>query len=97
MKFKKTDLVAMLYDGDESVLKRIEGKITDTSRWSVNYSVIFQDVKTGKYYSSYYSEGATEMQEESAYEYDGKEIECSEVVEETVKVKQWVSKEEENE
>ena len=93
MKFKRANLVAMLYAGDESVLKRVEGKIIDTSRWSVIYSVVFQDVKTGKYYLSSYSEGATEMQEESAYEYDGDEIECTEVIEKTTEVKQWVPKE----
>lgn len=93
MKFKKTDLISMLYDGDESVLKKIEGKITDTSKWSIIYSVIFQCVETGKHYSSIYSEGATEMQEDSAYEYEGEEIECTEVIGRYIEVKQWVPKE----
>lgn len=94
MKFKRTDLIAMLYDGDESILKKIEGKIIDTSRWSILYSVIFQCIETGKYYCSGYSEGATESQDESAYEHEGEEIECQEVIEKTVEVKQWVPKQE---
>ncbi len=91
MKFKKTDLIAMLYNGDESILKKTEDKIVHTSRWSVIHSVIFQDVETEKYYSSSYSVGATEMQEESAYKYDDDEVECQEVIEKTIEIKQWFS------
>lgn len=93
MKFNKTDLQDMVYEENEEVLKRIKEETIGSSRWSVSHSVIFQDVKTGKYYSSSYSVGATEMQDESAYEYAGDEIECPEVIEKLVEVKQWVLKE----
>ena len=33
-----------------------------------------------KFYTSTYSEGATEMQDEYPYEYDGDEVECKEVI-----------------
>lgn len=63
----------------------LEDKIVDTSRWSIHHSIIFED--QGKFYKTYYSEGATEMQDESPWEYDN-EIECTEVhiVEKLVKV-----------
>lgn len=43
-------------------------EITDQSRWSVHHRIIFP--YQGKFYEAYYSEGATEMQDESAWEYD---------------------------
>ena len=63
----------------------LEDKIVDTSRWSVHHEIIFAD--QGKFYKTYYSEGATEMQDERPWEYDN-EIECTEVhiIEKLVKV-----------
>lgn len=78
MKFKKQDLQDMVYE-DDGPLKRVEDKITDTSRWSVMHEVIFKDTATGKHYKSFYSVGATEQQDEAAYEYANKEEECFEV------------------
>ncbi|MDD4779099.1 MAG: hypothetical protein PHT02_00650 [Tissierellia bacterium] len=63
----------------------IEDNITDTSRWSIHHTIIFEH--EGKYYRTHYSEGATEMQDERPWEYDN-EVECTEVhqVEKVVKV-----------
>lgn len=65
-------------------------EITDTSRWSIHHRIIFS--YQGKFYQAYYSEGATEMQDESPWEYED-EIECVEVELKEVKVKKWVIKE----
>jgi hypothetical protein len=71
---------------DVDVAEIVVDKITDTTRWSNHYYCVF---KLGdKYYSTHYSEGATEMQDESPYEYDGEWVEVDEVkpVEKTVVV-----------
>ena len=63
----------------------LEDKITGHGRWSVQHEIIFED--NGKYYSTGYSEGATEMQPDEPWEYDD-QVECVEVhqVERLVKV-----------
>lgn len=55
----------------------IEDNIVDTSRWSEIHEVVFKH--QGKFYRTDYSCGATEMQDESPFEYDDDEIECTEV------------------
>lgn len=62
-------------------------EITDTSRWSIHHRIIFAYQE--KFWETYYSEGATEMQDESPWEYED-EVECSEVELKEVKVKKWV-------
>jgi hypothetical protein len=64
----------------------LEDNIVDTSRWSIHHEIIFEH--EGKYYKTYYSEGATEMQDERPWEYD-KEIECTEVHQVDKVVKVW--------
>jgi len=76
MKFKKEFLQDMVWeDNDET--KLIEDKITDTTRWSVLHTVVFAYKDT--FYRSHYSCGATENQDESPYENDAEDIECTEV------------------
>jgi len=65
----------------------IKDDIVDTSRWSIHREIIF--AYEGKFYRTYYSEGATEMQDERPWEYET-EIECIEVELKEVKVKKWV-------
>ena len=62
-------------------------EITDTSRWSVHHRIVFKH--DDKFYETYYSEGATEMQDESAWEYDD-EVECDEVELKEVTVVKWI-------
>lgn len=57
--------------------KTIYNRVTGTSRWSIDYERVFEH--EGKYYLTTYSVGATEQQDERAYEYDPDEIECVEV------------------
>jgi len=94
MKFKKDDLYNLVTDNDdvEGMTLVDEPKIIDTSRWSIIYSAIF--LHDGKYYETTYSCGATEMQDESPYEYGPDEIECTEVapVTKTITVYEKVKK-----
>ena len=46
-------------------------------RWSIYYKMVFS--YDGKYFMTKYSRGATEMQDEEPFEYDGDEIDCIEV------------------
>lgn len=48
----------------------VSDTICDISRWSVHHDCILFDAETGKYYDASYSEGATEMQDESPFEYE---------------------------
>ena len=75
---------------DESVeYVIIDEKIVDTDRWSIQYEVIFKNLKTGKYYRTYWQRGATEMQDEQPFEYDKDDVSCNEVELVEVMVKQW--------
>lgn len=67
----------------------IKDTITDTSRWSIYHEIVFEH--DGKFYMTDYSEGATEMQDESPWEYEN-EVECVEVELKEVKVVKWVAK-----
>lgn len=65
-------------------------EITHVSRWSVHHRIVF--AYQGRFWETYYSVGATEIQEESPWEYDDV-VECVEVELKEVKVKKWVAKE----
>ena len=65
----------------------IHDEIVDTGRWSIHHRIVFQD--NGKFYSTHYSVGATESQDERPWEYDN-EVECSEVELKEVIVKKWI-------
>lgn len=62
----------------------ISTDITDHTRWTVVHRRIFKF--ENKFYQTIFQVGATESQDEQAYEYDDDEIECEEVfpVEKTV-------------
>lgn len=68
----------------------IEKEVSDTSRWSINYDCIFK--LDGKFYRTYFSEGATESQDESAFQYDNDWVEVDEVEPKEVKVIRYVKK-----
>lgn len=77
--FKKADLLSLV-DGEEcDTLEKMAGDITGTSRWSVEYSLIFKEKASGKFYEAHYSRGATEQQDERPFEHDGDAIACVEV------------------
>lgn len=72
--------------GDHEDFNEVEINITDTSRWSILYEGVFKHLPTGKFYSTDWSVGATESQDERAFEYDD-EVELVEVEETQVMVK----------
>lgn len=93
MKFSKeilrdlcTSRIGETIDG----LTLVQNEFLESSRWSLHYTMIFKNEADGKFYLSGYSEGATESQDESPYEYDGDEIECFEVVPQEVTVTKYV-------
>lgn len=63
----------------------IKNEIYDTSRWSIHHKIIFS--YNDKFYSTTYSVGATEYQDESPWQNE-EDVECQEVklVEKTIKV-----------
>lgn len=65
----------------------IEDEIVDNGRWSIFHRCIFED--DGKFYETHYSVGATEEQDEGAWEYEDN-IKCTEVELKEVKVKKWI-------
>ena len=91
MKFSRKFLQNLAYEEhDEAIVKLIEDEVCDHSRWSVIHSMIFKVLATGKYYCTSYSVGATEYQDEGAYEYSSAEIECTEVIPKKIEVIQYV-------
>lgn len=58
--------------------KIISDSISETSRWSEHHDLIIQAPDDGKFYSLFYSQGLTEYQDESPWEYDT-EVEATEV------------------
>ena len=74
-KFPKQFMLDMLWDESDDA-EVIEDKITDNGRWSIHHKLIFKH--KDKFYSTGYSVGATEMQDEGPWE-DEDEVECTEV------------------
>lgn len=77
--YPKTTLQDLLWEEETDELVIKENELYDTSRWSLLYQLVFLDKTTGKFYSTCYSCGATECQDESPFEYEGDTIECTEV------------------
>ena len=73
----KRDWMIDVLNGDTEDTEVILDKIYDTSRWSIRSELVFKF--ENKFYHTCYSRGATEQQDESPWEYDGEDIECSEV------------------
>jgi len=65
----------------------VENEIVDTSRWSIHYRLIFKWID-GKFYETSYRVGATENQDEHAWEYE-EEVSCVEVAQVEKVVKVW--------
>ncbi len=95
MKFKKEDLKELLYcrigEENDDGFTLIEDEMTEHNRWSISHSIVFK--YDGKYYSSWYTVGATEYQDERPWEYEPDEIECDEVVPKEKTIMVYVPKE----
>jgi len=70
------DFMFDVIDNESNNAELISDEIIDTTRWSIIHRIIFK--KDNKYYSTTYSEGATEYQDEAPWEYDDM-VECREV------------------
>lgn len=89
--FSKETLQNLVYeDYNTNEFKVISDDIVDTSRWSEIHEMIFQDKGDGKFYRTNYSQGLTECQDESPYEYDSDMIEVDQVVPKEVTVIKYV-------
>ena len=78
-------------DGDHKDWKTVGGtkKMVDQSRWSIVSEAVFEHTPTKKFYSMFWSMGATEQQDELPFEYD--EPVLTEVELKEVTVKKWVA------
>ena len=54
---------------DNPNYKTISKTVVDNTRWSIIHDIVVQRVTDGKFFSSSYSTGATEQQDEAPYEY----------------------------
>ena len=80
MKFDKEFLQELANeDHDDGVVEVINTELVDASRWSLIYLQVFKIKDTGKYYRTSFRTAATEIQDETPYEYKGDLIECEEV------------------
>ena len=77
--FTKEDLQSLVGGEECEGLEVVVDRIIYTSRWSVNYELVFKAKASGKFYTVHYSRGATEQQDERPFEYDGDAIACVEV------------------
>jgi len=59
--------IALGYSED---FKVIVTEVVETCRWTILYEVVVQRISDGAFFSSSYNKGATEYQDQSAYEYD---------------------------
>ena len=55
--------------GDLDGFDLVEDKLVDTTRWSEIHEVVIKRESDGKFFMDSYSVGATEMQDESPWEY----------------------------
>jgi hypothetical protein len=93
MKFNKEVLADVAYDDCPDGFEKVEDTIVETTRWAILHSMVFKF--EDKFYRSLYRKGATEMQDEQPYEYDGDGegmVECAEVIQVEKTVKVWVDK-----
>ena len=87
----KEELILAL-SGDSERIEVLKDSLIDSSRWSLIYEVIFLDGEDGKTWSTTYTTGATENQDQGPFEYDDEmvpciEMEAAKIVVETYKVK----------
>lgn len=76
----------MIVYGDDSRFSEIEDVIVGHSRWSVDKRIVVKRESDGKFFESCYSIGATESQDQVAYEYDDPKFTEVFAVEKTITV-----------
>lgn len=68
-----------------------EPEIYETDRWTLSYYGVFIHVESGRVFSTCWRVGATEMQDEHAFEYDAPVL--TEMVRKTITKEVWTDKE----
>jgi hypothetical protein len=66
----KAEEARLIAYGDHELFEDVTSEITDTTRWSVCYGKIAKRIFDGKFFKLNYEVGATEMQDESPYEWE---------------------------
>ena len=94
MKLTGEEARAVVWDETDDWEPVSSKEIINTSRWSLGVGRVFKHIPTNKFYMFYWSEGATEQQEESPFEYENF-YSPQKVVEKEVVVKKWVGVESE--
>lgn len=86
MNFRKEDLINLVEENYKGEIEVMQIELVDTTRWSIVYSLVLKF--KNRFYQTSFTRGATENQDESPFEYEDDEIDCSEVtrVEKTVTV-----------
>ena len=69
LQIEKEDAEGLAYgDYDETIYEVISNKIISKSRWSYRSELIIKTIADGKFWKSFYSQGATESQDISPYQ-----------------------------
>ena len=56
-------------DYDDTIYEVISNKIVSKGRWTYRSELIIKTIADGRFWKSFYNQGATESQDESPYEY----------------------------
>lgn len=77
--FKAIDLRDLVWGEQPEGFQILEDSIIENDRWSILHNLIFSYVDDDgiNVYQTSYRVGATEMQDESPFEYDGDLIDCT--------------------
>ncbi|MBU8921732.1 MAG: hypothetical protein KOO63_07930 [Bacteroidales bacterium] len=70
MKTTEEEAQAMLY-GDNDDFEIILDELEELDRWSATSRLIVRQMSTDKFFETYYSQGATEQQDQAPFEYAG--------------------------
>jgi len=89
MKLTGEDARYVVYGDHEDWREENEEEILDNTRWSIIKKQVFCHKPSKKFYKFVWSIGATECQDERAYEYDDF-VEPEEVESVVVSIERWV-------
>ena len=87
--FQADVLRDLAYDDAPDEYQVIENVLVGHSRWSLQYRMVF--MFGDLFFQTHYNKGATEMQDESPYEYDSEMVECLQVRPKLVEVTKYVA------
>ena len=77
MKTTEDEARDILYEENDN-FKIISDELIDQDRWTVSSVLVVKELTTGKFFKAYYSQGATEQQDQAPFEYaeiiDWKEV-----------------------